>query len=379
MIIVASIFVTAPFTAWAVTPVAPALAAEAYVLKDLNSDQVLVAQNADERREPASLTKLMSAYLTFQALKTGKIKMDQTTSVSLHAHKQEGSRTFLEANESVTVQTLLYGMIVQSGNDATVALSELISGNEPTFVQLMNETAKKLGMLNTHFQNAPGLNHPEHYSTASDMARLAAAIIHDFPEYYPIYSVKSFTHHKITQPNRNLLLYRDPTVDGMKTGHTEKAGYCLVASAKRSNRRLVSVVMGTRSDIARAQESLKLLNFGFGAYETTQVAAAEQRLPQIATVYKGALSTAYAGVQQDVWMTLPNGDARNISKQVQFNAPLIAPLKKGAEIGRMTLSLNGKPLQTVPVVTLEEIKEGSFMKRIKDSIVLMIEQRSGTH
>jgi D-alanyl-D-alanine carboxypeptidase (penicillin-binding protein 5/6) len=335
---------------------------------------VLVAQNADERREPASLTKLMTAYLAFQAIKTKKIRLDQTTSVSLFAHKQEGSRTFLEANEQVTVQTLLYGMIVQSGNDATVALAELISGNEPSFAQLMNETAKKLGMNNTHFENASGLNHPNHYSTASDLARLAAAIIQEYPEFYPIYSVKSFMHHKITQPNRNLLLYRDSSVDGMKTGHTEKAGYCLVSSAKRGQRRLISVVMGTKSDLARAQESQKLLNFGFGAYEATQVLTAGQRL-QMAPVYKGQLSSVYAGAGQALWMTLPNSESRNVTHQVSVNAPLIAPLAKGQEIGKITVLLSGKPVQTVPLVTLEAVPEGSFFARMKDSLRLMWEKR----
>lgn len=368
---------TIPTLIMASTPVAPTLAAEAYLLKDLGSDQILVAQNADERREPASLTKLMSAYLAFQALQQGKIRLDQVTSVSVYAHKQEGSRTFLEVNEPVTVKTLLYGIIVQSGNDATVALAELIAGNEATFAQQMNEAAKKLGMTNTHFENSTGLNHPNHYSTASDLARLAAAIIREFPDFYSIYSVKSFTHNKITQPNRNLLLYRDPSVDGMKTGHTDKAGYCLVSSSKRGDRRLLSVVMGTQSDLARAQESQKLLNFGFGAYETTLGVTAGKRLPEIAPVYKGDLSTVYVGAASNVWVTLPNGDARNLTKKVSLNAPLVAPMEKGREVGRLTLALNGKPIQTVPLVTLEKINPGSFFKRIKDTIRLMIAERNG--
>lgn len=358
----------------AATPVAPALAAEAYLLKDLNSDQVLVAQNSDERREPASLTKLMTAYLAFQALHAGKLQLEQTTSVSPFAHKQEGSRTFLEVNEPVTVKTLLYGVIVQSGNDATVALAELIAGNEPTFAHQMNDAAQKLGMTNTHFENSTGLNHPNHYSTASDLARLAAAIIREFPDYYSIYSVKTFTHHKITQPNRNLLLYRDPSVDGMKTGHTEKAGYCLISSSKRGNRRLLSVVMGTKSDLARAQESQKLLNFGFGAYETTLGLTGGQHL-QAAQVYKGNLSTVYVGAAQNTWITLPNGEARSLVRQTIINAPLIAPLAKGREVGKLMLVLNGKPIQTVPLVALEQIQEGSFFKRIKDSIRLMLAER----
>ncbi len=366
-----------PAFSQAATPIAPTLDAETYLLKDFNSDQILVAQNADERREPASLTKLMTAYLAFEALHTGKIRLDQTTSVSAYAHKQEGSRTFLEVNERADVKTLLYGTIVQSGNDATVALVELISGNEPTFVQLMNTTAKKLGMLNTHFENSTGLNNPNHYSTASDLARLAGAIIHDFPDFYPIYSVKSFTHNKISQPNRNLLLYRDPTVDGMKTGHTKNAGFCLVSSSKRGDRRLISVVMGTKSDLARAQESQKLLNFGFGAYETTLGLSGGQRL-QEAPVFKGDLSNVYVGAAHNVWVTLPNGDARNLTRQATLTSPLIAPLKKGHEVGRVTLSLNGKAIQTIPLVTLEAVNSGSFIKRIKDSIRLLIQEHSST-
>ncbi len=358
----------------AATPVAPVLEAEAYVLKDLNSDQVLVAQNADERREPASITKLMTAYIAFEALRNGKIKQDQTTSVSMNAYKQEGSRTFLEVNEQVPVKTLLYGTIVQSGNDATVALAELISGNEATFAQKMNETAKKLGMTNTHFVNATGLNHPEHYSTASDLARLAAAIIRDYPDYYPIYSVKSFTHRKITQPNRNLLLYRDPSVDGMKTGHTAKAGYCLIASSKRNNRRLLSVVLGTRSDLARANESQKLLNFGFGSYETILGATAGQRLAS-PKVYKGDLSTVYVGTANNASITLPNGEAQKLTKQVNLNSPLIAPLPKGTQVGTLSLSLNSKLIQTVPVITLEQVSSGGWVKRIKDSLYLMLAER----
>jgi serine-type D-Ala-D-Ala carboxypeptidase (penicillin-binding protein 5/6) len=237
-------------------------------------------------------------------------------------------------------------MIVQSGNDATVALAELISGNEPSFAQLMNETAKKLGMTNTHFENATGLNHPNHYSTASDLARLAAAIIHEYPEFYPIYSTKSFTYQKITQPNRNLLLYRDSSV---------------------------SVVMGTKSDLARAQESQKLLNFGFGAYESTQFLGANQRL-QTAPVYKGELSTVYVGSAQPLWMTLPNGESHNVTRQITVNAPLVAPLAKGQEVGKITLLMGGKPVQTFPLVTLEAVSQGGIFKRLKDTLRLSWEK-----
>ncbi len=358
----------------AATPVAPVLAAEAYLLKDLNSDQVLVAQNADERRDPASITKLMTAYIAFEALHSGKIKQDQTTSVSLNAYKQEGSRTFLEINEQVSVKTLLYGTIVQSGNDATVALAELISGNEAIFAQKMNETAKKLGMANSHFVNSTGLSHPDHYSTTSDLARLAAAIIRDYPDYYPIYSVKSFTYRKITQPNRNLLLDRDPSVDGMKTGHTAKAGYCLISSSKRNNRRLLSVVLGTRSDLARAQESQKLLNFGFGSYDTILGATAGQRLDS-PKVYKGDLSTVHVGTANNAWITVPNGEAQKITKHINLNSPLIAPLAKGSQAGTLSLSLNGKLIQTVPVITLEQVNSAGWVKRIQDSLYLMLAEK----
>jgi penicillin-binding protein 6. Serine peptidase. MEROPS family S11 len=259
---------------------APALAANAWVLVDHATGQVLAGKDPDARIEPASLTKLMTAYLTFAALKAGTITPDQVVPVSTKAWRMEGSRMFIEPNKPVTVDELIRGVIVQSGNDACVALAETIAGSEEAFAALMNREAQRLGMVNTNFTNSTGLPDPQLYTSANDLARLAAAIVRDFPEYYSLYSLKEFTYNNIKQPNRNRLLYMDPTVDGMKTGHTSSAGYCLVSTAQRGERRLISVVLGAASDTVRAQESLKLLNFGFQFYETVKLYAADQALAQ---------------------------------------------------------------------------------------------------
>ncbi|HZQ61207.1 MAG TPA: D-alanyl-D-alanine carboxypeptidase family protein, partial [Casimicrobiaceae bacterium] len=273
---------------------APSIAAASYVLLDYTSGQTIAAQNPDEHRDPASLTKLMTAYLTFAALRDKTITASQMVNVSTAAWKAEGSRMFIEPRKAVSVDELLRGVIVQSGNDASVALAELIAGSESAFADRMNAEAKRLGLNNTHFMNATGLAHPQHYSTAADMAHLAAAIIRDFPEYYPLYSIKEYRYNNITQPNRNRLLWTDPYVDGMKTGHTEAAGWCLVASAKRGQRRLLSVVLGAPTDAARATESQKLLNYGFQAFDTVQLYQPGQTISSL-RVWKGAQEQVPAG------------------------------------------------------------------------------------
>src|ERR1700754_3597618 len=304
-------------------PAAPQVNARGYSLMDFTSGQVLAEINADQRLEPASLTKLMSAYAVFHALKDGRIKLDDQVRISAHARDQDGSRMFVDVGTMVTVENLIQGLIVQSGNDATVALAEHVAGSEPVFVDLMNQYAQRLGLASTHFQNSPGMPSPEHYTTARDIAVLAAALIRDYPEYYKYYSQRSFTWNKITQPNRNGLLERDPTVDGLKTGHTDTAGYCLVSSAKRGDMRLVSVVMGSPSIRAREDASAALLNFGFRFYETRRLFAAKEPILSV-RLWKGAADEAKLGVAQDVYITFPRGQDSSLSAAADVPSPLIA-------------------------------------------------------
>ncbi|MHB1591575.1 MAG: D-alanyl-D-alanine carboxypeptidase family protein, partial [Sulfuricella sp.] len=287
-------------------PPAPNIAARSYILVDLSSGQTLQQRGEDKRMEPASLTKLMTAYLTFAALRQGVITPTQALPVSERAWRAAGSRMFIQPNKPVAVDDLIRGMIVQSGNDASIALAEGISGSEEAFVQRMNQEAQRLGMKNTHFMNATGLPHPNHYTTARDLSLLARAIIRDFPEYYPLFSLKEYKYNNITQANRNRLLWQDPTVDGMKTGHSESAGFCLIASAKRESRRLLAVVLGTTSESMRASESQKLLNYGFQNFDTHHL---YQKGQVVATlpVWKGNENILKAGVAQDFYISLPKG------------------------------------------------------------------------
>jgi D-alanyl-D-alanine carboxypeptidase (penicillin-binding protein 5/6) len=348
---------------------APTLAAKSWVLLDHGSGQVLAASDADTRVEPASLTKLMTAYLTFAALKAGTITAEQEVLVSEAAWRQEGSRMFIEVNTRVTVGELIRGVIIVSGNDACVALSELIAGSEQGFAVMMNREAQRLGMTNTHFVNSAGLPDPEHYSTARDLATLAGAIIRDFPEYYSLYSTREFTYHNIKQPNRNRLLWIDPTVDGMKTGHTAGAGYCLVASALRGSRRLISVVLGTASENVRAQESQKLLNFGFQFYDTVKLYAADQSLSKF-RVWKGEFNEVNAGFTQDLVLSLPKGKSDKVEATLESKQPVFAPLSKGQEIGTLKLSIDGQPFGEYPVVALEDVGLAGFFGRLWDAILL---------
>ena len=288
----------------------PALAAKAWALVDHATAQVLAEKDADARIEPASLTKLMTAYITFSKLKEGTLKPDQVVPVSTKAWRMEGSRMFIEPNKPVSVDELIRGVIVQSGNDACVALAETIAGSEEAFAALMNREAQRLGMTNTHFTNSTGLPDPQLYTSARDLALLASAIIRDFPEYYSLYSLKEFTYNGIKQPNRNRLLYMDPSVDGMKTGHTSSAGYCLVSTARRGERRLISVVLGAASDTVRAQESLKLLNFGYQFFETVKLYSADEALSKF-RVWKGKLNELPVGFLNDFALTVPK-EAANI-------------------------------------------------------------------
>ncbi len=351
-------------------PTPPALAAKSWLLIESSSGQVLASQAADERLEPASLTKLMTAYLTFSAIKQGTIKLDQAIPVSERAWRAQGSRMFIQVGTQVVVEDLIKGMIVQSGNDACVALAEAIAGSEDNFAQMMNREAQRLGMKNSSFRNAAGMPDPQHYTTASDLAKLTSALIRDFPaEYAKYYSIKEFRYNKITQPNRNRLLWLDPTVDGVKTGHTDAAGYCLISSAKRGPRRLLSIVLGTASDAVRAQESLKLLNYGFQFYDAVLLYAKNQPVSSL-KVWKGAQSTVKAGFANDFMIAVPKGFEQRIAVELASQQPLMAPVTQGQTIGTLKISLDGKPYGEYPVTAIEAVPVASIFGRMIDSVRL---------
>lgn len=365
--------VTASLAQAQATPAAPSFAAKAWLLLDHGSGQELAASNPDERIEPASLTKLMTAYLSFAALKQGVLKPEQTVPVSETIKQVPGSRMFIEPRLPVTVDQLIRGMIVQSGNDACIALAEVIAGSETAFVERMNREARRLGLAGTHFMNATGLPDPQHYTTARDLGRLVRALIRDFPEYYPIYSTKQYTYNKITQPNRNRLLWLDPTVDGVKTGHTEAAGYCLIASAQRGPRRLISVMLGTDSDSARAQESLKLLNFGFQNFDGVQLYAKGQVLSQL-KVFKGAQSKVKAGFSDPLVLSLPRGTPHErIKVQLHSRQPLIAPIQAGTTIATLRVSVDDAPWGEYPVQALEAVPVAGLLGRAWGTLRLWFE------
>jgi D-alanyl-D-alanine carboxypeptidase (penicillin-binding protein 5/6) len=351
-------------------PTPPALAAKSWLLIESGSGQELAAQAADERLEPASLTKLMTAYLTFAALKQGTIKVDQMIPVSEKAWKTQGSRMFIQVNTQVKVEDLIKGMIVQSGNDACVALSEAVAGSEENFAQMMNREAQRLGMKGSSFRNSTGLPDAQHYTTARDLATLAGALVRDFPEdYAKYYSIKEFRYNNITQPNRNRLLWLDPTVDGMKTGHTDAAGYCLISSAKRGPRRLVSVVLGTSSDSVRAQESLKLLNYGFQFYDAMQLYAKNQTVSSL-KVWKGQDSLVKAGFTSDFILAVPKGYGPKVKAELVSQQPLVAPVALGQVVGTMKVSIDGKPYGDYPVVAIEAVPVAGIFGRMIDTIRL---------
>jgi D-alanyl-D-alanine carboxypeptidase (penicillin-binding protein 5/6) len=359
-------------TTWSATdlPQAPRIEARAWLLIDAQSGAVLAQNDAERSVEPASLTKLMTAYLTFSALKEGTLRRDQMLTTSEKAWKAEGSRMFLDPRKPAKVSDLILGMIVQSGNDASLTLAEAIGGTEPGFVELMNRTASRLGMRNTHFANATGLPHPEHRTTARDLATLSLALIRDFPNEYKHYSIKEFTYAGITQPNRNRLLWLDPNVDGLKTGHTESAGYCLIASTHRDQRRLLSVVLGTGSDVARATESQKLLNFGLQHYETWPLYKGGQAVSTF-RVYKGRGSALQAGFLNDFYVTLPKDSARRIKAEVIAKQPLLAPVEKGQAIATLRLKLDDAPFAEYPMVALQSVPVSNIFGRLWDSLMLM--------
>jgi D-alanyl-D-alanine carboxypeptidase (penicillin-binding protein 5/6) len=357
---------------------APTIAAKSWLLLDATSGQVIAAQDQNARIEPASLTKIMTAYVTFQALKDKKIDINQMVNVSVRAWKVDpsSSKMFIDPATPVKIDDLLHGLMVQSGNDAAVALAEAVAGDEGTFVALMNREAERMGLKNTKFGNPHGLPSAENYSTAQDLSTLAARVIVDFPEFYKIDSVKSFTYNKITQPNRNRLLWLDPTVDGMKTGHTENAGYGMIASARRPNgtagqRRLISVVLGTTSDSSRTQESQKLLNWGFQNFDTIKLYSKGQA---IATpeVWKGSQASVKIGFANDVLVTVPKGVAAKLKPVLERKDPLVAPLARNGQVGTLKMMVDGKPLLQLPVVALEDVAQASIFGRAWDSMRLWL-------
>ena len=354
----------------------PPIAAKSWLLVDVTSGQTLAAQDADARVDPASLTKLMTAYLSFAAIKSGAIKTTDTLTISEHAWRAEGSRMFADPKVPVSIDELLHGMIIQSGNDATIALAERVGGSEPQFVELMNRKAAEFGMKSTQFRDSSGLPDPNHYSTARDLATLAQHVITDFPEFLPLYSQREYTYNKIRQANRNRLLWQDPSVDGLKTGHTEAAGFCLIATAKRdlpapikTQRRVLSVVLGTASDAARAQESQKLLNYAYQNYDDVRLFegnAAVQSIP----VFKGRANAVAAGTTRDLFVSVPRGQADKLKASVERNERLVAPIRAGQQVGTIKVTLDGKPYRELPLLALADVPEAGVFGRALDTIRL---------
>jgi serine-type D-Ala-D-Ala carboxypeptidase (penicillin-binding protein 5/6) len=359
----------APTAAPMTIPTAPQVDARAYVVVDYRTDKILAAKDAVARMEPASLTKLMTAYIVFQELAAGKLKLDEQVTVSEHAWRSEGSRTFIELGKPVSVEDLILGMIVQSGNDATIALAERIAGTEETFAQLMNANAKRLGMVGSHFENSSGLPSPQHYTTARDLSLLANAMIREYPQYYKWFSVREFEHNGIKQQNRNGLLEKDPTVDGLKTGHTDSAGFCLVTSALRDGMRLVSVVMGSTSMKARENASAALLNYGFTFYDT-KLAVKGGAVLATARVWKGESASVDLGIKDDFYITVPRGQADAVKTATDVRPRLIAPLALDANLGTLRVFAGSETLATMPLHPLKSVAAGGWWRRLIDTIRL---------
>jgi D-alanyl-D-alanine carboxypeptidase (penicillin-binding protein 5/6) len=352
-----------------IVPAPPQLAATGYLLIDADTGDVLVEHNADERLPPASLTKMMSSYLVSQEISRGSVGEQDMVNISVKAWRMGGSKMFIREGTQVSVHDLLLGVIVQSGNDATVALAEHLSGSEEAFVDVMNQKAKLMGMNNTHFENSTGWPAEGHLTTARDLATLARAVINDHPEHYQLYREKYFVWNDIRQPNRNLLLFRDETVDGLKTGHTEEAGYCLVASAKRDGMRLISVVMGTASEEARATESQKLLSYGFRYFETQSLYNSGETISS-ARVWAGKATEVSLGVADSIKLTLQRGSAERMQANMKINEVIKAPIEVGQALGTLTIMLDDKQLAEVPVVALHAVEQAGFFARLVDNIKL---------
>jgi len=353
-------------------PAAPELAARSYILMDFSNGKIIAENNAYERVEPASLTKLMTAYIVFKELQKETIKLNDEVVISEKAWRMPGSRMFVEVNKRVPVEDLLKGMIIQSGNDATVALAEHVAGSEDAFVTLMNHYAQTMGMTGTHFENSAGMPGSQHYTTAYDMAILTRLLILEFPEYYKWYSTRKFTFNEITQYNRNTLLWRDESVDGVKTGHTESAGFCLIASALRDNMRLISVVIGTNSEDVRAQQSQKILNYGFRFFESYRLYEANKELTS-ARVWKGSTDELPLGLEEDLYITIPRGQYNDLTVKMNIDTNIIAPTNKNQSYGTVEITLDGENITQRPLVALRGIPEGSLLQRLTDEIKLFFQ------
>ncbi len=353
-------------------PAPPKVAASSYLLMDFHSGRVLADYNSDQRLEPASLTKIMTTYAVLRELKSGNLSLDDEVQISEKAWRTAGSRMFIEVGKKITVEQLLKGMIIQSGNDASVALAEHIAGSEEVFAEILNGHARRLGMTNTNFVNATGLPHENHYTTARDMAVLSQALITEFPDYYPWFAIKEFTFNNIKQYNRNKLLWRDKSVDGVKTGHTESAGFCLVASAKRNDMRLISVVMGTGSENARAQESQSLLNYGFRFFETHRLYGAGDVLNKV-RVWKGEKEELAVGVADELYVTIPRQQYNKLKAEMTLNSRVTAPINKGQQLGLVKVTLEGETVLEVPLIALQEVAEGGLWQQASDAVLLWFE------
>jgi D-alanyl-D-alanine carboxypeptidase (penicillin-binding protein 5/6) len=363
---------SATYAATMPTPAAPIIGAKSYLVIDSTTGHEIAALNADEPLAPASLTKIMTTYVVFSALKQGQITLEEEVTISEKAWRTEGSRMFIEVGTRVTVQELLLGMIVQSGNDASVALAEHIAGSESVFAEMMNQHAAAIGMLSSHFQNATGLPAEDHRTTARDLAILAQAIVEEFPEYYKWHSVKEYTYNDIKQSNRNNLLWRDDSVDGLKTGHTEDAGYCLVASAKRDNMRVISVVLGTSSTKSRADGSQALINYGFRFFETRLLFKAGEEISN-ARIWKSANEYSGLGVLEDLYITVRRGSYEKLESKLDIPAIVVAPIAAGQPVAELSISLEGEELLKTPLRALDDNPAGSFWQRTKDNVSLWFE------
>ncbi|MEH6504599.1 MAG: D-alanyl-D-alanine carboxypeptidase family protein [Cycloclasticus sp.] len=371
IIFIVSLFLSSQATAIPV-PSAPNLSAKSYHLIDYQSGAVLASKNADLELAPASMTKIMTALIVFRELNQGNLSLDEKVRISEKAWRTPGSRMFIEVNKFVSIDDLLHGMLVQSGNDATVALAEHLAGDESTFAELMNLEAKRLGMTHSHFTNSSGLPDEQHFSSARDLANLTRALIAESPELYKINAIKEFTFNGITQRNRNKLLWHDSSVDGVKTGHTEDAGYCLVSSAVRENMRLISVVMRTDSKSARADANQALLNYGYRFYKTHLLYKARQSL-STARVWKGAQESLDIGLRDDLYLTIPRNQYKELDASLEINPLLLAPIQEGQPVGSAVIRLKGEVLEKRPLIALQTVAEGSLMQIIKDEALLLFE------
>jgi len=361
-----------PSYAAILVPASPKIKARGYLLMDFDSGRILTEKKSGQRMEPASLTKMLTSYVIANELANGGIGLGDMVTISEKAWRMQGSRMFIEVGKKVSVENLLKGVIIQSGNDATVALAEHVAGSEETFADLMNQHAAELGMVDSHFVNSTGLPNKNHYTTPSDMAKLARALIKNFPEHYKWYSTKKFKFNKINQYNRNKLLWRNKFVDGIKTGHTDSAGYCLVASAKRDGMRLISVVLGTRSEEARTAESQKLLSYGFRFFETHKLYAANEPLTKT-HIWKGAAEDLHLGVEEDLYITIPKGQYKKLDADMNIAARITAPVKKGSAFGKVNVRLGDKQYAQRKLVALTDIDKGSLWVSIVDEIKLLFE------